>query len=212
VGDVVKLGVETMPSDDLLTAIETAQKELAQASQTPHLRKDPIRFVLSGISATLGVLGRSTVRWERAVSDIITVVRKPVSDDERAALIEAVENGAYNGMRKEAQRMLRTFDRSQARNTGLAVGGAFVAGALATGALLASLHWGEVAAINRALDDLPATAILHRPTDAALWLKLMRENDVEKALAGCRDGRTQDGRPACDLPVWLGPAPQPRGR
>lgn len=130
-GEVVKLAVENMPSDDLRAAIEAAQQDLAQASQAPQLRKDPLRFVLSGISATLGVLGRNTVRWEKATADVVAA-RNPMSKEERDALraeiIEAVENGANRGMRAEAKRMIRTIDSRLAVQIGIATGGAFVLG------------------------------------------------------------------------------------
>lgn len=120
-----------MPSDDLQVAIKEAQATLQQAGDT-LIPRDPQRLVLAGMSHLLGVLGRSTTRWERAVGDVIAA-RDPLPKVERDALkaeiLTAVEDGAFKGMRLEAQRMLRTFDRSQARNTGLAVAGALVIGA-----------------------------------------------------------------------------------
>jgi hypothetical protein len=78
------------------------------------------------LSGVLGVFGRTTTRWERAVADVIAA-RNPLSDHDRAALkadlVEAVENGAFRGMRKEAQRMVRTFDRRLAAMFGVSVGG-----------------------------------------------------------------------------------------
>jgi hypothetical protein len=96
-----------------------------------------------------------------------------------------------------------------------------LAGAAGLGLLLAGLGggywWGrstDAIEINRSLDALPAAALQFRPTDAAQWLKLIQNNDITKALAACADPRTSpDGRPACNLPVWLGPAPPPsRGK
>lgn len=118
-----------VPTDELLIAIEEAQHDLAQASETPQLRKDPLRIVLSGISATLGVLGRSTKRWEKATSDVIAS-RSPLSNDVKAEIIDAVKDGAFRGMRNEANRMIRTLDRRLSIQIGLCVGVAFVIGSL----------------------------------------------------------------------------------
>jgi hypothetical protein len=125
-----------MPSDDLQTAIQEAQTTLQQGGNA-LMPQDPLRFVLAGLSHLLGVLGRSTRRWERAVADVIAA-RDPVTDDDRAALIEAMENGAYRGMRIEAQRVVRTLDRRGAARIGLCLGGAYVLGALSVVALLVS--------------------------------------------------------------------------
>jgi hypothetical protein len=199
-----------MPSDDFQMAIKDAQTTLQQAGETLTPR-DPQRLILAGLSHLLGVLGRSTTRWERAVADIIAA-RNPISNNTKAELITAVEDGAFRGMRKEAQRMLRTFDRRLSIMVALSVGGAFILGGLSAWALLATLHWGEVATINRALDRLQAAAVSSRPTDAVVWLKLMQNNDITQAMAGCTDLRSHDGRAACNLPIWLGPAPQPKGK
>jgi hypothetical protein len=213
--DAMDIAPRDIPADELQDTIRSVRSNLATAGETPFLRRDPYRLVLAGLGDVLGVFGKSITRWERAVADVIAA-RDPLPKADRDALkvelITAVEDGAFRGMRKEAQRMLRTFDRAQARNTGLAVGGAFVLGGLSAWALLATLHWGEVATINRALDTLQAAAVSSRPTDAVVWLKLMQNNDITQALAGCADPRSQDGRAACNLPIWLGPAPQPKGK
>jgi hypothetical protein len=124
-----------MPSDDLQAAIQEAQTTLQQGGNA-LLPQDPLRFVMAGLYHVLGVLGRSIRRWERAVADVISA-RDPLTDNDRAALVEATENGAYRAMRIEAQRVVRTLDRKQTALIGLGFGGAYALGVLTVLALLA---------------------------------------------------------------------------
>jgi hypothetical protein len=120
-----------MPSDEVLALIQSAQADLARAGEGGPLRRDPYRNVLIGLSATLSVFGRSIGRWERAVADVIAA-RDPLPEADRVALkadlVAATEDGAYRGMRKEAQRMVRALDRRLVVLIGLWVGGAYVVG------------------------------------------------------------------------------------
>jgi hypothetical protein len=125
-----------MPSDDLEAAIEKAQADLAEACRALPLKTDPIRLVLAADSSILSVFGRSIRRFERAVADVIAA-RDPLTDNDRAALVEATENGAYRAMRIEAQRVVRTLDRKTMALIGLGCGGAYLLGVLSVLALLA---------------------------------------------------------------------------
>src|ERR1700723_3639803 len=119
--------IGNIPADELQDLILSAQSDLARAADADVLRRDPYRLILAGLSGILGVFGRSISRWERAVQDVINA-RDPLPEADRqalrAALVAAVEDGAYRGMRKEAGRMVRTPDRCLAVQIGLSVGGA----------------------------------------------------------------------------------------
>lgn len=125
--DALDVAPPDMASDDLQTAIVAAQNDLARAGDDPFLRGDPLRLVLTGLSAVLGVFGRSTRRWERAVADVLAA-RDPVTPNDRAAINQAVEDGAYKAIKQEVRRLTRTLDRKLAIQIGLAVGGALVVG------------------------------------------------------------------------------------
>jgi hypothetical protein len=142
--------VVDMPSDDLQTAIQEAQTTLQQGGNTlmPH---DPLRFVMAGLSHLLGVLGRTTRRWERAVADVIAA-RSPITENDRAAMRTAMEDGAYRAMRIEAQRVVRTLDRRQTAVIGLGFGGAYVLGVLSVLALLA------FGVLREKTEDIPGLA------------------------------------------------------
>lgn len=186
-----------MPSDELRAAIEAAQADLAQAADLPSMRKDPVRLVLMAISGTLGVLGRSTTRWERAVADVIAA-RDPMTEEDRAALIAAVEDGAYRGMRKEAQRMVRTLDSKLSVQIGLGAVAVAVVSVMATVAFLAVTHTGPY--------SLPAE------TQAA-WHDLMVNNpDPRPVIASAEIRADRAGRRYyTGLQLWIDPArPPPR--
>jgi hypothetical protein len=118
-----------IPSDELHDAIASAQAGLKQACDAVGTGQDPVRLVLAGLSDTIGIFGKSTRRWERAVGDIIAA-RNPLSENAKAELITAVEDGAFRGVRKEANRMIRTIDRRLSIEIGLSVAGALVIGSL----------------------------------------------------------------------------------
>jgi hypothetical protein len=189
-----------MPSDELQAAINEAQADLATACASPLLRREPIRLVLACLSSVLGVFGRSTSRWERAVADVVAA-RNPLSEDERAALkvelVEAVENGAFRGMRKEAQRMVRASDRRLAAMFGISVGAAFIVGGLAAWALIVFAHWG------------PYSPPAER---AAAWRDLVQNNpDPGPAIATAEIKADSTGRRYyAGLSLWLDPARPPR--
>ena len=121
------------PEDDLPALIEAAQADLAAAAEAGPFRRDPYRLVLAGQSKVIEVFGKTVPRWEKAVADVIAA-RDPLPPEERAALVRelvaATEQGAYQAMRKEAARIVRRLDHGVAIRIGLAIGGAYVAGAL----------------------------------------------------------------------------------
>lgn len=124
-----------MPADDLQAFIRSTQAELDAVAATPAMRREPLRLIMTALSGVLGVFGRSITRWERAVADVIAA-RDPLTEDDRASLVEAVQKGAYDGMRKEARRMVRTLDRRLAVTIGLLAGGAYALGAVSVIAML----------------------------------------------------------------------------
>ena len=115
-----------MPSDDLQAAILEAQGTLKKAGDSlmPH---DPQRFTLAGQSHTLGVFGRFTRRLEQAVADIIEA-RSPLTVNDRAAITEAMEKGAYKAFKSEVNRLVRRMDINQSKQVGKWIGGMLLVG------------------------------------------------------------------------------------
>jgi hypothetical protein len=116
-----------MASDDLQSAIVSAQGDLERAGASPFMRGDPYRFITAALSAVLGVLGRSIRRFEKAVSDIIAA-RSPITDNDRAAITQAMEDGAYRAVKQEVRRLTRSLDLKQSKEVGLYVAGMLLVG------------------------------------------------------------------------------------
>jgi hypothetical protein len=203
--DAVDIAPRDMPSDDLQTAIQEAQATLQQGGNAlmPH---DPLRFVMAGLSHLLGVLGRSTRRWERAVADVIAA-RAPLTDDDRAGIHTAIEDGAFRGMKVEARRVIRTLDRRLAVLIGLSVAGAFVLGA-APGVIAHHFAWsaGYAAGEERAVHLEAAIGRTLTKDDADGWLMLMQNNEIAAVPRACA---SQGGRLACTFVFWDAPAQPP---
>jgi hypothetical protein len=51
------------------------------------------------------------------------------------------------------------------------------------------------------------TAVAPRTAASALWLRLIAYNDVEQAVGRCVALKSDKGRRACSVPMWLDPPP-----
>jgi hypothetical protein len=202
VGIVVPMGggEAKPPPDDLAGLIEAAQADFAAAAASVPLRRDPYRGILAGLSATLGVFGKSITRWERAVADVIAS-RDPLPAADRAALVTelvaATKQGAFEAMRTEAKRMVRTLDQALVVRIGLCVGGAYVLGVLSVLGFIAIFHLGPY---SRAAES-----------DAA-WRDLVQNNPDPRPALGAgeiRADRVTGRRYYAGVSLWLEPARPP---
>ncbi len=188
-------------ADELEAAVAEAQAKLAEAGETPEMRRDPYRFALAGLSLTIGALPRTVRAWDEAVKDVIAA-RHPLTQKERAdlarALVEATKEGAYEGTRKEAARMIRRLDRNLAVRMGLYVGGAFVAGCVLTVGALAYFTGGPFR------PDVEA---------GAAWRELVQLNPDPRPLLAAGEVRTDrtGRRYHAGVSLWMDPSPPPPG-
>lgn len=122
-------------TDELVAAVAQAQGALREAAEKGGMRHDPVRYMLAAFSDVLGVLIKTTRRWEGCVADVIAA-RQPFPTEQRVALVEGViaasragaREGGQVGAREEARRLVRGLDRATSVRVGLYVGGALVAG------------------------------------------------------------------------------------
>ena len=130
-----------LSSAELDAEIQAAQAELVQAGQAPAIKRDPsLRLFLATQARVIGVLGSAVGQLRQPLSeadlDIIKGAVLASMNRIGAEVTAGVEKGAHSATRKEAARMLRTFDRALVVKIGLAIGAAFVAGGLVTVAVL----------------------------------------------------------------------------
>jgi hypothetical protein len=188
------------PSDDLQAMIHQVRSDLTVVGEAPFMRREPYSLVLVALADTLSVFGRSITRWERAVADVIAA-RDPLPEADRIALkaelAEAVGTGAYNGMRKEAQRMVRTLDRHLSVQIGLTVGGAYILGVLSLVAMLFALQLGPFS---------------REAKNQAAWSALIENNpDPRPSIASAEIRTDQTGRRYyAGLSLWLDPSRPPK--
>ncbi len=185
---------------ELEVAIAGAQAKLAEAAASKAMRYDPYQHVLIGLSGTLGAFLKSIWRWEEATKAVIAA-RHPLTEEERAdlvlALVEATKEGAFEGTRKEAARMIRRLDHGLSVRIGLCVGGAFVAGSLLT---LAALFLANAGPFR---PDVEA---------GAAWRDLVQHNpDPRPALAAgeVRTDHNTGRRYYAGVSLWLDPSRSP---
>ncbi len=192
-------GATVPDAGELEAAIAGAQAKLAQAAATNAMRYDPYQHVLAGLSGTLGAFLKSTWRWEEATKAVIAA-RHPLTEEERAdlvlALVEATKEGAFEGTRKEAARMIRRLDHSLSVRIGLLVGGTFVAGSLLTLGVLVAANAGPFR------PDVEAGAV---------WRDLVQQNpDPRLALAAGEVRTDRNGRRYyAGVSLWLDPSRPP---
>ncbi len=188
-------------ADELDESVAGAQSKLALAAASKAMRHDPYQHVLTGLSDTLGVLPTMARRWDAAVQDVIAA-RHPLTQEERAdlarALVEATKDGAYEGTRKEAARMIRRLDRNFAARLGLYVGAAFVAGCVLT---VGAFFYLAAGPFN---PDAQA---------GAAWRELVRLNPDPSPLLAAGEVRTDrtGRRYHAGVSLWMDSSPPPPG-
>ncbi len=184
---------------ELEAAVAEAQAMLAEAGETPEMRRDPYRVALAGLSLTIGALPRTVRAWDEAVKDVIAA-RHPLTQEERAdlarAVVEATKDGAYEGTRKEAARMIRRLDYTVAVRMGLYVGAAFVAGCVLTVGALAYFTGGPFR------PDVEA---------GAAWRELVQNNPDPRPLLAAGEVRTDrtGRRYHAGVSLWMDPSRPP---
>lgn len=203
-------------ADDLVRAVAHAQGELGRATDTGTLRRDPYRYVLGGLSETLGILLKITRRWESAVNDVVAA-RHPLSQDEKDALRRDIVEATRAGMPGAAADVLKLARAQDRRNLALAFGGGLVALVLAAG----GAYWAgrasaraEAAALiqaQRAEIVLAQERVMLPLASARVWLRLIQANaDPAEALGkASHSGIDKDGRRFAAVPLWLDPQTVP---
>jgi hypothetical protein len=196
-------GTETAAeaADGLEAAVEAARAELAEAVEAGGLRRDPLRFVLTALSSTLGVFPAAVRRVEAASE----TARQPLSPEAETELLRRVAEAARRGA--------ATAGPSVARRTAVLAGMSLVGAALLGGAC----GWWAGRASVPAEVALADRGIRMSLAASEAWLPVLQANpDPRPALERgrvFRDERT--GWRAGTITLYLepgGPPPTPHHR
>jgi hypothetical protein len=172
-----------------IEAIREARADIASGIDRGGLRHDPLRYPLAALSTVVGLFP--------GFLDEIQCARAPWTQDERRA---AVADAVARMDTRLVGRMIQ-FNR-------WAIASALLLGvALAGGVGVASYWWGYRAAENRLIDVPTVLGAALTGRDAAVWLDLMRYNDIARVNRTCA---AQNGRNACSFVMWAEPTPPRR--
>lgn len=174
--------------EELAEAVASAQVELAEGVRRGDLTRDPYRFVIGALSATVGLFPRLVERMEAAAE----AARAPLSSEDKAALRRDVREG----LRQEAGKLASATVRRTAIFAGVAVAGAGLAGGVGGFFLGRAGVRDDVVMLSGRL-SMDAGA-------ARAWSDLVRANpDPRPAMAAgtaWQDPATQ--RRAIELRLW----------
>ncbi len=204
-------GRETSPppaaaDDPFAVLVHDAQASLAESIEKAGLGRDPYRFPMGALAQALGVLPAFMGRLDVALDHARQPVDPAALERGMAQIVERLGRAATHSANVHMLAMVRAHNL----RTLLLYGGAFVGAVLA--GIGGGFWWGQVSA-NAAVHETEAQlaqAFQAGPGAAATWANLMRWNDITGSLANCKNdaGRSEAGRRACAVPLWIEPPSQ----
>jgi hypothetical protein len=206
------------PADDLDAAVETARTQIARAIQLSGLKNDPLVHLMQAVGASLeaqyrlhrastGHLREVSGRLDQQVAEATTTAESVLAARQATVVAQLAPQLA-----KMTERSIRAKLWTIKLRTLLMTAGAAVTLGLVSLAAGCGLGYamGENAGL-RSKETIVMAARSDGPDAAAIWARLMNDNDPRPSMAACeRSVVRQNGQRACSLPVWLDP-PQPPG-
>jgi hypothetical protein len=202
---------------------EALEKQMAQAARRDGLDEDgpmvptlqALRLCMGSLRDMTRVLSEISTHYVGQILDALSVSRT-VTQAETDRFRAEIEHTETDIIRRVSHSIAQTFEqafarraRVQDRNSTLLAAAALVM--ITGGVLYGGYQWGQadaVGGIHETEADLQA-ALRDSPATAAQWVNLMRWNNLQRALAQCSGplgiGHVQDGRLACDVPLWVQP-------
>ncbi len=205
------------PADDLDAAVETARTEIASAIQLSGLKNDPLVHLMQAVGASLEAqhrLHRASTGYLREVSGRLdqqvaeaTATAEGVLAARQATVMAQLAPQLAKMTEQSIRAKLWTIKlRTIVMTTGMAVMLGLVSLSAGYGLGYAT---GQDAGL-RTKETIVTAAQSDGPDAAAIWARLMNDNDPRPAIAACEKSVVwQNGQRACSLPVWLDPPPPP---
>jgi hypothetical protein len=203
--------------DELDAAVETARTEIARAIQVSGLKNDPLVHLMQAVSASLeaqhrlhrastGHLREVSGRLDQQVAEATTTAESAMAARQAAVVAQLAPQLA-----KTTEQAVRVkLWTIKLRTLLLAGSAAAILGltSLGTGYRL-GYATGRDAGL-RTQETIVRAARSDGPAAAAIWARLMNDNDPRPAMVACEKSVVrQNGQRACSLPVWLDPPPPP---
>ena len=201
------------PADELDAAVETARSEIARSIQLSGLKNDPLVHLMQAVAASLEAQHRLHRASAAHLRDVSGRLDQQVA--EAATTTESVLMGRQAAVVAQlAPQLAKTTDHAiRAKlwtiklRTLLLTGWAVVVLGLVSIGTGYGLGYatGQDAGL-RTQETIVRAARSDGPEAAAIWARLMNDNDPRPAMAVCENSIVrQNGQRACSLPVWLDP-------
>jgi hypothetical protein len=187
--------------------ISAAQAELDRALQIANLTNDPLRYVLSAMSAHQRAMHRLFVDGGLTLTQAISEAKQPPvlsPEGEKkffAVAEQAIRGGAFQALDAVSRRLARSHDR---RSIAIVCGVMF---ATAVAGFAIGWLWQarNIAELEATMDSVQNMALRDGQEDANQWFAVMSLNHWRDVAANCRF-TVQDGRRRCDTWFWFDPA------
>ena len=209
--------------DHKQTEFEALERQMAQAARRDGIDEDgpmvptlqALRLCMDSLRNMTRVLSQIPTHYVGQILDALSASHT-VTQAETARFRAEIEHIESDIVRRVSHSIAQTFEqafarraRVQDRNSTLLAAAALVM--ITGGVLYGGYQWGHADAVAGIFEsEVGLQAAFHdNPATAAHWINLMRWNNLQASLAQCSGpggaGHVQDGRLACDVPLWIKP-------
>jgi hypothetical protein len=205
------------PANELDAAVEAARSEIARSIQVSGLKNDPLVHLMHAVSASLEAQHRLHRASTSHLRDVSGRLDQQVAEATTTAesVISACQATVVAELTPQMTRFMEQSIRSKLwtiklRTILAATGAAVVLGLASVGTGFGLGYATGQDAGLRTEEMIVKVARSDGPDAAAIWARLMSDNDPRSAMAACEKSVVrQNGQRACSLPVWLDPPLSP---
>ncbi len=201
------------PADELDVAVETARSEIARSIQLSGLKNDPLVHLMQAVAASLEAQHRLHQASTSHLRDVRDQLQQQVAETTRKAESVLAARQATVVAQLAPQLAKTTEQAFRVKLWTIKLRTLLLAGCAAVVLGVASVGTGYGLGYTtgqdvglRARETIVRAARNDGPDAAAIWARLMNDNDPRPAMAVCEKSVVrQNGQRACYLPVWLDP-------
>jgi hypothetical protein len=198
--------------------VETARSEIARSIQLGGLKNDPLVHLMQAVATSLEAQHRLHQASTSHLRDVRNQLQQQVAETTRTAESVLAARQATVVAQLAPQLAKATEQAVRVKLWTIKLRTLLLAGSAAAILGLTSLGTGYRLGYAtgrdaglRTQETIVRAARNDGPDAAAIWARLMNDNDPRPAMAVCEKSVVrQNGQRACSLPVWLDP-PLPPG-